>query len=74
MGESPFKLAFSTKTVLPRKIVFLTSRIESFDEETSEERLQARLDLISEVRVKANLRALRYKRVMDKLYDQGVCS
>ena len=69
LGEPSFSLAFDTKFILSSKIVFLTSQIESFDEETSNEGLWAELNMISEVRAKSHLWALRYKRVMARLYD-----
>lgn len=69
-GESPFNLAFSTKSILSPEIVFPSPRVESLDKETSKERLRARFDPINEVRVEAHLYVLRYNRAVAMLYDR----
>ncbi|RWV79826.1 hypothetical protein BHE74_00054526, partial [Ensete ventricosum] len=53
--------------------LFDTSRVESSNKETSKEGLRVVLDLISEVKAKAHTQALRYKKTLVKLYDQGIC-
>ncbi|RWW79658.1 hypothetical protein BHE74_00012035, partial [Ensete ventricosum] len=53
-------------------VVFQTLLVENFEEHTSEEGLQANLDLLEEQRVEAHLRALACKKVMAKLYNQKV--
>ncbi|RRT44162.1 hypothetical protein B296_00054315 [Ensete ventricosum] len=60
MGDSPYNLAFGTKTILPPKVVFPTLRIENFTPEASEASLRENLDLLEECRVEAHLRNLHY--------------
>lgn len=72
LGESSFNLAFSTKNVLPPKIIFPTYRVENFDKKIFKKGLRVGLDLISEVKAKAYLKALRYRKTVIKLYDRGV--
>lgn len=71
LGELPFSLALDTEAILPLEIVFPIPRIESLDEEIFEERLRYRLKLINKIKAKAH-RVLRYKRMVAKLYDQGI--
>ncbi|RWW14422.1 hypothetical protein BHE74_00013252 [Ensete ventricosum] len=64
MGESPFSLAFGTEAVLLPEVVFPTSQVENFEENTSEQGLQENLNLIEEQKVKAQLRTLAYHKVV----------
>lgn len=73
LRESLFSLVFDIEAALPLEIVFPTSQVESFDKEISEERLPAKLNLISEVRAEAHLQVLKCNKVVTKLYDRGVC-
>lgn len=70
--ESSFSLAFGTEAVLPPEVVFLTPRIENFEEGTSDKGLRANLDLVEERRADSRLRALAYKNTIAKLYNRKV--
>lgn len=61
VGRVTFQL-IDIEAILSLEIVFLAYRVENLDEKNPEEGLLARLDLISEVRVEAYLRVLRYKK------------
>ncbi|RZR96239.1 hypothetical protein BHM03_00025210, partial [Ensete ventricosum] len=71
-GESPYSLAFGTEAVLPPDVVFPTLRIQTHDEETSNQQLHENLDLLEEKRVDAHLRMLAYRRAVAKLYNRRV--
>ncbi|RWV78062.1 hypothetical protein GW17_00061029 [Ensete ventricosum] len=71
-GESPYSLAFGTEAVLPPEVVFPTLRIQTHDEEASNQQLRENLDLLEEKRVDAHLRTLAYRRVVAKLYNRRV--
>lgn len=71
-GESPFNLVFGMEAMLPPEVVFPTSRVENFEEGTSEDGLRANLDFIKERRADAHLRALVYKKTIAKLYNRRV--
>ncbi|RZR73971.1 hypothetical protein BHM03_00030315 [Ensete ventricosum] len=69
IGESPYSLAFETAAVLPPEVVFPTLRIQTHDEEVSNQQLRENLDLLEEKRADAHLRTLAYKRAVAKLYN-----
>ncbi|RWV99083.1 hypothetical protein GW17_00038033, partial [Ensete ventricosum] len=50
-------------------VVFPTLRVEHFQEEASGLGLRENLDLIEEIRAKANLRALTYREAVARLYN-----
>ncbi|RRT32684.1 hypothetical protein B296_00040305, partial [Ensete ventricosum] len=72
-GESPYSLAFGTEVVLPPEVVFLTLRIQTHDEEASNQQLCENLDLLEKKRADAHLRMLAYRRATAKLYNHRVC-
>ncbi|RRT75504.1 hypothetical protein B296_00009487, partial [Ensete ventricosum] len=68
-GESPYSLAFRIKVVLPPEVVFPILRVQTHDEETSNQQLRKNLDLLEEKRADAHLRMLAYRRDVAKLYN-----
>lgn len=64
MGESSFSLAYGAEAAFLPEMVFPTLRVENFEEGTSEEGLQANLDMLEERRVKAHLHNLAYKKAV----------
>ncbi|RWW67677.1 hypothetical protein BHE74_00024856, partial [Ensete ventricosum] len=50
-------------------VVFPTLRIQTHDEEVSNQQLRENLDLLKEKRADAHLRTLAYKRAVTKLYN-----
>lgn len=50
IGETPFKLAFGTKVVIPLKINLPSYRVEKLDKENNSSNLRANLDFLNEVR------------------------
>ncbi|RWW71291.1 hypothetical protein BHE74_00020976 [Ensete ventricosum] len=61
------------QTVLPPEVVFPILRVQTHDEEASNQQLHENLDLLEEKRADAHLRTLAYRRVIAKLYNRRVC-
>lgn len=53
--ETPFKLTFEAKIVIPLEIGIVSDRIKKYDENTNQVRLQTSLDFLKEVREKAQI-------------------
>ena len=71
-GETPFSLTFGTEAVIPVEIGEPTLRVEYYDEETNNSRLQANLDLLEEKREVAYIRAEAYKQRTAQYYNSRV--
>ena len=71
-GETPFKLAYGSETVIPAEVHMANHRVTRYQDKDNEEQLYLNLDLIDEVRVDAEHRTARYKNLMAKRYDAMV--
>ena len=60
-GETPFKLAYGSETVIPIKVHMANHRVTMYQDKDNEEQLGLNLDLIDEVRTDADERIVRYK-------------
>ena len=60
-GETPFKLAYGSETVIPIKVHMANHRVMMYQDKDNEEQLCLNLDLIDEVRTDADERIARYK-------------
>ena len=49
-GETPFRLAFSTKVVIPLDIRLLVLRAEHYDQQNNQAQLWANLNLLDSIR------------------------
>ena len=72
IGETPFKLAYESETIILAKIHMANHMIIKFQNEDNEEQLRLNLDLIDEVRMDAEQRTARYKNLMARQYDAMV--
>ena len=63
-GETPFKLAYGSETVIPAEVHMANHRVMKYQDEDNEEQLRLNLDLIDEVRMDAEQRIARYKNLM----------
>ncbi|RZR78005.1 hypothetical protein BHM03_00003225 [Ensete ventricosum] len=63
------KVQSATASVLPPEMVFLTLRIQTHDEEASNQQLRENLDLLEEKRADTHLWTLAYRRAVAKLYN-----
>ena len=71
-GETPFRLAYGTETVIPVEVGLTSYRVESYDEDKNKEAIRLQLDLVDEVRVAAEQRLARYQNLMAKHYNNKV--
>ena len=60
-GETPFKLAYGSETIIPIKVHMANHRVTMYQDKDNDEQLCLNLDLIDEVRTDADERIARYK-------------
>ena len=53
-GESPFKLTYGTKAVIPVEVEVTSTRRAAFSEEENDDKLRLNLDCLDEVREEAS--------------------
>ena len=70
--ETPFKLAYGSKTVIPVEVHMANHKVMKYQDEDNEEQLRLNLDLIDEVRMNAEQRTAKYKNLMATQYDAMV--
>ena len=70
--ETPFKLAYGSKAVIPAKVHMANHRVTMYQDKDNEEQLRLNLDLIDEVRTDAEERTTRYKNLMARQHDAMV--
>ena len=61
-GATPFLLAYGDETIVPLKITHVSTKVEDFEPESNEEGMRLALDLIDEVRDKANAKIVEYQK------------
>ena len=71
-GETPFKLAYGSEAVIPAEVHMANHRVMKYQDGNNEEKLRLNLDLIDEVRMDAEQRIARYKKLMARQYDAMV--
>ena len=71
-GETPFKLAYGSETVIPVEVHMAKHRVTMYQDKDNKEQLRLNLDLIDEVRTNADERMARYKNLMARQYDAMV--
>ena len=49
-GETPFRLTYGTKTVIPIKVGVTSTRREAFSEDSNDDQLRVNLDCLDKVR------------------------
>ena len=69
MGETPFKMAFGTKAVVPVEVGVSSLRRVSYDEQSNDEGLKLALDCLPEVRDDATQRMALYQERMTRYYN-----
>ena len=73
-GETPFKLAYRSETVILAEVHMAKHRMTMYQDKDNEKHLHLNLDLIDEVRTDAEHRTTRYKNLMARQYDAMVKS
>uniref|UniRef100_A0A2N9FY66 Uncharacterized protein n=1 Tax=Fagus sylvatica TaxID=28930 RepID=A0A2N9FY66_FAGSY len=71
-GETPFRLTYGTKAVIPVEVGLTTWRTNNYDEESNDAQLRSNLDLVDEVRDQAEARTRVYQQRMARYYDRRV--
>ena len=71
-GETPFKLAYGSEVVIPAEVHMANHRVMTYQEKDNEEQLHLSLDLIDKVRMDAEHRTVRYKKLMARQHDAMV--
>ena len=71
-GETPFKLAYSTKVVISVEVVITNIRQEMFHKESNDDQLKVNLDCLDEVRDGASNKMTKYQQKMVKYYNKRV--
>ena len=72
IGETPFKLAYGSKTVIFAKVHMANHKVVKYQDKDNKEQLRLNLDLIDEVRMNVEQRIARYKNLMTRQYDAMV--
>ena len=73
-GETPFKLAYGSETVIPAEVHMANHRVTMYQDKDNEEQLRLNLDFIDKVRTDAEKRTARYKNLMARQHDAMVKS
>uniref|UniRef100_A0A2N9F5L1 RNase H type-1 domain-containing protein n=1 Tax=Fagus sylvatica TaxID=28930 RepID=A0A2N9F5L1_FAGSY len=71
-SETPFRMTFGSKAVVPVEIGLTTLRTSVYDEQQNEEQLRLNLDLIDEVRETTEARMKRYQEKMARHHNSKV--
>lgn len=71
-GETPFKLAYDSESLVPVEIGIPSARVESFDPSYNADGLRANLDLADELRDEAIMRITSYQQKVAQFYNERV--
>ena len=71
-GETPFRLTYGTKAVIPIKVGVASIRRMVFNKEDNNDHLRIDLDCLDEVRDKAFERMTKYEQKMTEYYNKRV--
>ena len=71
-GETPFKLAYKSKAVIPAEMHMANHRVTMYQDKDNEEQLRLNLDLIDKVRTDTDERTTRYKNLMARQHNAMV--
>ena len=71
-GETPFRLAYGSKAVIPTEVGLTSYRVENHDENRNDKAMCLQLNLVDKVRVTSTQRLTRYQDLMAKHYNSKV--
>ena len=71
-GETPFRLTYRTKAVIPVKVGATSTRRVAFNEEGNDDKLRLNLDCLDKVRDKASSKMAKYQQKMAEYYNKRV--
>ena len=72
IGETSFKLTYSTEAVIPIEVGVTSMRREFSDKEGNDDQLKVNLDCLDEVRMEASQRIAKYQQKMTGYYNERV--
>ena len=72
IGETPFRLTYGTKAVIPVKVGVASTRQTTFSKKENDDKLQVNLDCLYEVRDKASSKMIEYEQKMVEYYNKKV--
>ena len=70
--ETPFRLTYGTKAVIPVEVGITSIRQEVFHEGSNDDQLRANLDCLDEFKDKASIKMTKYQQKMAKYYNKRV--
>ena len=70
--ETPFRLAYGIKAIIPTKVGLTSYRVENHDENRNDKAMCLQLNLVDKVRVTSTQRLTRYQDLMAKHYNSKV--
>ena len=73
-GYSPFFLVYRSEAVLPVDLIWMSPRIEQYDEGEAEHTRRLELDSIEEVRINATLQSAKYLQELRRHYNKNTQS
>ena len=71
-GETPFRLTYGTKAVIPMEVGVASTRREAFHEESNNDHLRINLDCLDKVREEESVRVTKYQQRMADYYNKRV--
>ena len=71
-GETPFRLTYGTKAVIPVEVGVSSTRRVVFSKEGNDDKLRLNLDCLDEVRDKASSKMAKYQQKMAEYYNKRV--
>ena len=71
-GETPFRLTYGTKAMIPVEVGVTSTRQVVFHEESNDDHLQINLDCLEEIREKASIKVTKYQQKMADYYNKRV--
>ena len=70
--ETPFRLTFSTKTVIPVEIGLMSFRVKTYEDQKNQQEFNSNLDLVDKVKEEAMKRMAKHKEAMARYYNRKV--
>ena len=59
IGETPFRLAYGSKTIIPTEVGLTSYKVDNYDKKENDKATSLQLDLVDEVRATAKQRLTR---------------
>ena len=72
IGETPFRLTYESKAVIPAEVGLTSYRVHNHDENKNSEVMRLQLNLVDELKTAAKQRLVRYQDRMAKYYNSQV--